>query len=88
MLEECRSGTFMLRVVISDDIAALKREYALAPGSREISEGLRGFAALDIEGNPVVFVPVLRDQHDTDRLRTWGHELAHVACGQWHDRIE
>lgn len=46
---------------------------------------LDGFATAGPEDNDAdLYVMPLRGQSDSERMQTWGHELAHAVCGKWH----
>lgn len=79
-----------LTVVVYDDRAELQKEYEkhMAKNGGEALQGkLFGWSAW--YKNPknlkcTMHVPVLYDTRESDKFKTWGHELAHCIHGQFH----
>lgn len=46
---------------------------------------INGFTGLNASGQMTMALPTLRGQRDRERLVVWGHELAHVLCGPFHN---
>lgn len=44
------------------------------------------FTGLNPAGQMTMVLPPLRGQADHERMALWGHELAHVICGPFHDK--
>lgn len=43
------------------------------------------FAGVNADGQITLVLPPLRGQYDHERMALWGHELAHIICGSFHD---
>ena len=43
------------------------------------------FTGTNARGQMTLVLPPLRGQRDHERLTVWGHELAHIVCGSFHD---
>jgi hypothetical protein len=66
-------------VKIYDDPTELNNTWQLAGEYGEVW----GFTEQDVTPNKI-HVPRLVDEFDGDTVDTWGHELLHVVCGDWH----
>lgn len=43
------------------------------------------FTGVNADGQITLVLPPLRGQYDRERMALWGHELAHIICGSFHD---
>lgn len=82
-------GPMSLEVVIlsTPEVVEQKyRDYLMSKGKR-VNRGAErdAFCILRSDNSRVCYLPKLRGQRDKDLMRLWGHEFAHVVCGDWHD---
>ena len=82
LLTECNGGTFTIAVTLYDSDDALNEALRVYEGALYSGPAY----AWGTKTNPIqLHLPKLRGQDDAFNQRVWGHELAHVACGDWHD---
>jgi hypothetical protein len=87
----CAPRRLVLRIQLEPSVEAVdhaRRAIKGAPVAASRALLYRGFEYELSDGSAVVVLPELRGQGDAEYLRIWGHELAHVACGPWHDKPE
>lgn len=82
---ECKKGTTVtleVHILPSEEIVNV---YRAAGGTADLHHNeLNGFLGTSESGNLALVVPPLRGQNDKETLAVWGHELAHVLCGDFH----
>ena len=76
----CESGRYTLDIKIYDNPDDITSAWTAIGGEDEVW----GFSEWDVYP-PIVHVPRVIDEQDDDAIDTWGHELLHVVCGDWHE---
>jgi hypothetical protein len=84
------SDRLSLVVLLYDDISDVEqayRDYMRTKGQRIDKSAVRnGFCILRSDNHRICHLPKIRGQRDDDMITLWGHEFAHVVCGDWHDK--
>lgn len=82
------SGTLTLNVVVYDTTDQVEQAYRNWMRDRNVRverEATRdSFCVLRSDNSRTCYLPKLRGQRDDDLMLLWGHEFAHVVCGDWH----
>lgn len=85
----CLSDTDLLvNVVIMKDSFEVEKayvQYLKDRGQRVDKKATRAaFCVIRSNNTRTCYLPALRGQRDDERMFLWGHEFAHVVCGDWH----
>lgn len=82
-------GIMSLNVVLYDRVEQVEQAYEnwmRQKGVRIQRDATRdAFCVLRSDNSRTCYLPKLRGQRDNDRMLLWGHEFAHVVCGDWHE---
>lgn len=82
------ASTISLEVVLletPDDVEQVYRELAEERGIRVDKEASRDAFCILRSTYKTCYLPRLRGQRDDELMQLWGHEFAHVVCGDWHE---
>lgn len=82
LASKCESKPFVAEIQIVENVDKYRRQLPFPVAKNGKYEG---FILQRKSGEYVLVVPPLKGQKDKVGLETWGHELAHIACGEWHD---
>lgn len=87
LLSECiDTGEIASFTVMVRDPRRIQEMFAQTPQEWTVnSKSVNAFIGTNASGQMTLILPPLRGQRDHERLAVWGHELAHVVCGHFHN---
>ena len=87
LTSECKPQTIQLTVNIleKNEIRKKGEEFGI---ELERRDALLGFAT-QVKGTNrhSIYVEMPKGQNDSNTIETWGHELMHAICGDWHGNV-
>ena len=70
----------------TDQVEQAYRNWMQQKGVRVERDATRdAFCVIRSDNSRTCYLPKLRGQRDEELMLLWGHEFAHVVCGDWHE---
>jgi tryptophan synthase alpha subunit len=83
----CPSDKTVVMVIRLRDREYIKDAYTEIGGIVPLNKELHAFwfETSELPGVAQIYLPPPRGQEDEETMRTWGHEMMHAVCGDWHE---